>query len=252
MLLLAQKYCVTSLEAHARSVAITLTHPEVIWENMTSTLMDAERVLQIGYETGTEAIAELAVGAIISESPPLFETGEPPHYSLPLPELADRFCAPWPHLAVLLYYNVMCKGPDVWGEDQQLSLAQKATLGIGAARCTYAFDGFIRDLPDTMARITCTCGDDDYLSSVFVPYCGDVLIPHLLSLSAYSQRSSCDILGRLGEISSPWTNTRPMPACHPSFVGRIKAQLEVERARLARHFQLIPEAAPVPVDDIEG
>lgn len=115
-----------------------------------------------------------------------------------------------------------------WGRDPELGVAQKATLGVGAANCTHALDQFIRNLHmDDRAFKRCAkdgrCG------------CGVMLAELEKSGPSY------DVLGRLDSASRIPYNTYMSPPCRTSFTGLIKAQLDAERARLAEHFQLVPE-----------
>lgn len=120
VLSLAHKYGVAPLERRARPVAITLTSPETLIQRLSLPPSPSlERIIQVGGETGTKVIVESAVEVIINDSAYDHDSWvhiRPWIANQVLLDLADRFCAPWPHIAARLYYYVMQRAPaGSWG-----------------------------------------------------------------------------------------------------------------------------------------
>jgi len=258
VLVLANKYCATTLEEQARSLAIQLTDPKAIDAHLTAKVSSL-RVIELAQTARCDEIASAAWDVAMQE---FRECKREIHEML---SFADRLGEP--QYVGEAYYEAMLRGHRVWNRDPHLTPAQKQRLGAGAASCVETLNGIVsvwRRAPRHF-EASHRCTHHTTVPNSLELRCGYKFSVPWVEECAERGLSHCDLLGRLevatnvrkprnystfdtkivrgGEDNDASWSPR-MPDCHDSSIQRATQVLVSYRRppNLAKFFS-IGEAA---------
>jgi len=227
VLTIANKYCATSIETRARTLALQLTRPRVIRAHVTD-LLPSSRIMEIGFNLGLEEIVTPAWDAVVED----FRAKKLAAFEILA--LAERTNEP--RFIGEAYYQVMLLGRDVWATDPCLTDAHRQNLFMGTINCVNAWDALAREW-GAIDSVPHQCVHESHHG---FHSCRDsergTLLDRVWQKHAKLGISSRDVLGKLDAIKG----VQDLNGCGPGIHTYIRGERSRIEGDLAAYYTTMP------------